>query len=259
MTMANRRILMVEDDGAVREIARLSLEAIGGYEVLAVESGEEALRRVDAFAPDLLLLDVAMPGMDGPETLARLRLRPALQGLPSAFLTAATQAREVDRYRRLGVDDVIAKPFDPVELCARIDAIFAAPAQPAAPEQRARALVVEDDAAIRFLLGFILDQQGYAVVEAVDGEAGAAAIEGEPADIVVLDIMLPGIDGLALLGQLRRDPRWDHVPVVMLTAHGSESHVAAAMEGGADDYLGKPFDPADLLDRVRRLRAGRRR
>jgi DNA-binding response OmpR family regulator len=209
---------------------------------------------------DLLLLDVAMPGMDGPQTLALLRERPALSALPAAFLTAATQAREIDRYRRLGVDDVIAKPFDPAELCARIDALLVAPAAPVAAAECERALVVEDDAAIRFLLRFILDQAGYGIVEAIDGDAAAEAIaRGADVDVVLLDIQLPGIDGLTLLARLRADPRWNAVPVLMLTAHGSEAQVTAALDAGADDYLGKPFDPGDLLDRLRRLKASRRR
>lgn len=258
--MSGRRILLVEDDAAVREIARLSLESIGGHRVLAVDSGEAALSQAEAFGPDLLLLDVAMPGMDGPEALAQLRERPALSALPAAFLTAATQAREIDRYRRLSVDDVIAKPFDPTELCARIDALFVAPAAPAVPPSVQSALVVEDDAAIRFLLGFILEQAGYRVVEAIEGDAAAELIaRAEPVDVAVLDIQLPGVDGLTLLAHLRADARWDAVPVLMLTAHGSEAQVSAALAAGADDYLGKPFDPGDLLDRLRRLRASRRR
>lgn len=255
----SKRILVVEDDDAIRDIARMTLEALGGHTVLAVDSGQRALAEAEAFAPDLLLLDVQMPEMDGPETLVRLRERQSLAGLPAAFLTAATQPREVDRYRRLGVEDVIAKPFDPALLCERVAALLvAAPPSPAAVEQ-AIALVVEDDPSIRYLLDFILRQQGYGVREAIDGDAGAAAIDdGAPTDVVVLDIMLPGIDGLSLLRRLRADRRWDATPVVMLTAHGSESQVAAALDIGADDYLGKPFDPADLLERLRRLRAGRR-
>ena len=257
--MSGRRILLVEDDAAVREIARISLESFGGYEVLAVDSGHQALAQVDAFAPELLLLDVAMPGMDGPQTLALLRERPALTGLPAAFLTAATQAREIDRYRRLGVDDVIAKPFDPAELCTRIDALFVPTASASATGQ-ARALVIEDDAAIRFLLGFILEQAAYDVMEAIDGHAGAEIIaRAEPVDVVLLDIQLPGVDGMTLLARLRADTRWDSVPVLMLTANGSEVQVSAALEAGADDYLSKPFDPGDLLDRLRRLKSSRRR
>lgn len=117
------RILLVEDDDSIRQIAVMSLQLIGGHEVLAVDSGAEAVARAAAFAPGLLVLDVSMPGMDGPQTLEALRQMPSLAATPAVFLTARTQAKEVERLRELGALDVIAKPFDPVQLCDRIKAL----------------------------------------------------------------------------------------------------------------------------------------
>lgn len=255
--MRGRRIVLVEDDDGIREIAQMSLEAIGDHEVLALNSGERAVAEAAGFAPDLMVLDVSMPGMDGPQTLAALRQQAALRDVPAVFLTAHTQAGEVAHYRTLGAADVIAKPFDPDHLCERVEALFAALQAPAATAAQASgptALVVEDDPGIRYLLGFILEQEGYRVLEAHDGEQGLQAItEGEVADVVLLDIMLPRIDGLDLLDRLRALPRWDAVPVMMLTAKGDEPSVTRALSAGADDYLGKPFDPADLVARLERL------
>ena len=124
--MSAARIVLVEDDDSIRMISQLSLEQLGGYEVLALESGEEALRQAAAFAPQLLVLDVSMPGMDGPQTLAGLRLQPALQQVPAIFLTAHTQASRIAELRALGAVDVVAKPFDPHELCERVAAALGA-------------------------------------------------------------------------------------------------------------------------------------
>lgn len=119
------RILYVEDDHDVRKVATFALKAVGGFTVEPCESGEQALEKVEAFAPQLLLLDVMMPGMDGPTTLERLRALPAIAGVPAIFMTAKVQPQEVARYRALGTLDVISKPFDPMTLSAMVRTIWA--------------------------------------------------------------------------------------------------------------------------------------
>ncbi|WP_159995543.1 response regulator [Roseomonas sp. 18066] len=123
MTDLNR-ILYVEDDDDVRRLAALTLQAVGGFTVEACASGAEALEKVGAFAPQLLLLDVMMPGMDGPTTLERLRLLEATSATPAIFMTAKVQPQEVARYRALGSLDVISKPFDPMSLSAQVRDIW---------------------------------------------------------------------------------------------------------------------------------------
>lgn len=110
------RILVVEDDPDIRTVVQLSLATVGGFTVDLCISGEEALARAEAFAPDLILLDVMMPGMDGPTTLKALRDKPGLDAVPVCFMTAKVQTPEVARYRALGAADVVPKPFDPMTL-----------------------------------------------------------------------------------------------------------------------------------------------
>ncbi len=110
------RILMVEDEHFIRDIVVIALQTLGGFTVRACASGEEALKEVEAFAPDLILLDVMMPGMDGPTTFSHLRQMPKLAGTPIAFMTAQTNPEEMRGYKELGASGVIAKPFDPVSL-----------------------------------------------------------------------------------------------------------------------------------------------
>ena len=118
-----RRILFVEDDPDIQIVATMALESLGGFSVLACGSGAEALSRLDGFAPDLVLLDVMMPGMDGPATLAALRQQPAGE-VPVVFMTARVQAHEVAQYRRMGAADVIAKPLDPMALSDTVRTIW---------------------------------------------------------------------------------------------------------------------------------------
>jgi CheY-like chemotaxis protein len=119
-----KRVLFVEDDPDMQTVARVALERLGGFMVLECSSGVEALERVEAFAPDLILLDVIMPGMDGLETLRSLRLLPGAAAVPVVFMTASAQAQDVSEYRAAGAVDVIAKPFDPLTLPATVRSIW---------------------------------------------------------------------------------------------------------------------------------------
>lgn len=128
-----RRLLLVDDDPAIREIARLSLERVGGWSVIAAPSGEGALalaRREEPF--DVVVLDVMMPGCDGPQTLSLLRDREAIgPDTPAVFLTAKLQPADREHLGETGAAGVIAKPFDPMSLAAELDAILEGPSHDA--------------------------------------------------------------------------------------------------------------------------------
>lgn len=124
--MSLDRVLYVEDDKSIQAVARLALETVGGLDVCICSCGEEAVQVGADFAPQLILLDVMMPGMDGPETLRQLRKQSALASVPVVFMTARTQDSEVQGYLALGAVDVIPKPFDPMQLASQVRGIWAA-------------------------------------------------------------------------------------------------------------------------------------
>jgi two-component system OmpR family response regulator len=119
-TKSLSKILYTEDEADIRSIAEIALEDIGGFTVKYCNSGQEALDQAENFQPDLLLLDVMMPGMDGPTTLANLRKIPSLANIPAIFMTAKIQAKEIAEYKEMGVVHVISKPFDPMILAQQI-------------------------------------------------------------------------------------------------------------------------------------------
>jgi len=112
-------------------------------------------------------------------------------------------------------------------------------------------LVVEDDADIVELLQYTLEREGYPVLVAKDGERGLAEARRRKPGLVLLDLMLPGMDGLEICRALKSDPTTRAIPVVMLTAKGEESDVVLGLELGAEDYVRKPFSPRELIARVR--------
>lgn len=119
--MSQRRVLVVDDEDTIREIAALSLEAVAGWDVSTAASGREGHRRAADAYPDAILLDVMMPDLDGPATVALLRSDPATSGIPIIMVTAKVQASERQRFASLaGVSGVIAKPFDPMTLADEV-------------------------------------------------------------------------------------------------------------------------------------------
>ena len=118
------RVLYVEDEPDIQAVAKVALEMVGGLTVKICSSGEDALREAEGFVPDLILLDVMMPGMDGPSTLAALREKPALATTPVVFMTAKVQPQEVAYYKSLGALHAIPKPFDPMTLAVQVRAIW---------------------------------------------------------------------------------------------------------------------------------------
>lgn len=113
---------MVDDEDDIREVAQLSLEMVGGWEVLAASSGAEGIRRAREELPDAILLDVMMPGMDGPTTFASLRADAATSHIPVILLTAKVQSADRRRFEEMGVAGVLSKPFDPMELAGQVSA-----------------------------------------------------------------------------------------------------------------------------------------
>jgi CheY-like chemotaxis protein len=119
-----RTVLVIDDEDDIREVAQVSLEALGGWNVLTASSGDQGIQRAAADQPDAILLDVMMPGMDGPTTFQKLQAEDATRSIPVIFLTAKVQAADRQRFADLGVAGVIAKPFDPMTLASDVAALL---------------------------------------------------------------------------------------------------------------------------------------
>lgn len=122
MSDPKKRILIVDDEDDIREVAQVSLELVGQYEVTTAASGRAGVQRARTEQPDAILLDVMMPDLDGPGTLAELRADPATRDIPVVFLTAKTQQADRARLADLGAAGILVKPFDPMKLPGEIAA-----------------------------------------------------------------------------------------------------------------------------------------
>jgi CheY-like chemotaxis protein len=119
-----RRVLMIDDDADIREVAALSVETIGGWEMLQAATGAEGIVKAELEKPDAILLDLMMPDVDGRTTLIRLKGNKNTASIPVVLLTAKTQGMNVDELKQLGLADILPKPFDPMTLCSDISRVL---------------------------------------------------------------------------------------------------------------------------------------
>ena len=235
-------MLVIDDEPAVREIMQRFLTR-EGYRVETAASGEEGLRLARAAAPDVITLDVLMPGMDGWAVLAALKADPRLADVPVIMLTIV---EEKNLGYALGAAEYLVKPLDRDRLVEVI--------RRHRPERPI--LVVDDEPEQRALLRRILEREGYAVLEAENGVAALARLRERAVGLVLLDLMMPEMDGFELVEELRRQEAWRSLPVVVITARDLTPEDRARLSGSVQRVLEKGVLGGEaLLREVRELLA----
>lgn len=205
--MSSERVLVIEDDPETsRAVADWLAE--DGFAVETCATSDDGLERALADPPVLVLLDVFVSGrLDGWETLARLKAAPATARVPVILCASGSHQ---DRAAALGSADVIAKPFSAEQLRDAVRRIL--------PGAGGRVLVVDDDTGVRSLVASTLRAEGIEIAEAADGEEALAAMEEHRPGVVVLDLIMPRLDGFGVLERMHADPSLRSVPVIVLTA-----------------------------------------
>lgn len=240
-----RKILIVEDDADLRRALLTRLKA-HGYDVVVAADGAAAVSAARTERPDLVLLDLGLPVGDGFSVMQRLG---NLQvGARAQILVMSARDSERDRARalELGAIAYLVKPFDNALLLATLDTALP-PAEAGSPEQpRPTLLVVEDDADTRRGFELRLRSFGCDVVTAEDASTALTVARRSKVDLILLDLGLPGGDGIQLLERIRKNPALDGTPVVVVSARDALVHEPRAREAGAAAYLQKPIDNEKL-------------
>ena len=221
-------VLVVDDDPATRELLTRFLER-DGFEVVAALDGREGLDMARAIRPRVMLLDVTMPQMDGWSVLRALRGDPDLGDTPVIMVTVLD---EQNLAFSLGATDYLQKPVDWDELHAVMERF-----RPR--EHEGPLLVIDDDADTRVRMSARLAREGWRVATAENGRAGLAAVAAERPGLILLDLMMPEMDGFAFLRTLRAKPEWGSIPVVVLTAKDVDGEDRRRLAGRADCLLRK--------------------
>ena len=236
-------ILVIDDDLTQRELMKKFLTN-EGFNVRAAGSGEEGLRLARQFKPVAITLDVMMPGMDGWSVLTSLKADAALRDIPVIMVTMVD---DPDRGFTLGAADYATKPIDRRRL-AQILRKHTCDSPPCP------VLLVEDDPSTRALTKKMLEKEGWKVSEAANGRAALESMEQERPRLILLDLMMPEMDGFEFAERVRRHPEWRSIPIVVLTAMDLTSDDRQRLNGYVESIIRKAGDSREsLLNQVRDL------
>ena len=206
-------VLVIDDDPVVRELLPRRLADLG-VRVATAADGEEGLRLAEALSPDLITLDILMPGMDGWTVLTTLKATPASAHIPVILLTI------VDDWKRgfaLGAKEYLTKPIDTERLVNLVE-LHRRDRMALDSTDSGYILIVEDDATLRELLRRTLEPAGWDVIEAADGRPALELIARRRPSLILLDLMLPELDGVQVIDELQATPGGREIPIVVLTA-----------------------------------------
>lgn len=274
-----QKILIVEDEEVLLEVLEKKLEN-EGYDVLIAKDGEEGLKKFREGGPDLVLLDIIMPRMGGFEVMREIVKDPILAKIPIIVISNSGQPIEIEEATKLGaVDYLIKAEFSPEDVVKKIRQNLApdkghisgmnvSVKTPVIEEKETkknlggnsggrgdsggRILVIEDDRFLRDLIVQKLKKEGFVVLEAIDGEEGIKMTREHSTDLVLLDLILPGIDGFEVLKKMKEDSATKNIPVIILSNLGQKEDVERGLRLGAQDYLIKAhFTPGEIIEKVK--------
>jgi DNA-binding response OmpR family regulator len=262
------KILIIEDEPALLEllVTKLNKE---GYVVSSAVDGEEGYEKIKKIRPDLILLDIVMPKMNGYEVLEKMNGEQ--MKIPVIIISNSGQPVEIEKTKKLGaVDHLIKTEFNPLDVINKVHNLLddedssigeKTPDIPVAKESEevkklgVKVLLVEDDAFLREICSKKLVKEGFTVFEALDGEQALNGFAKIKPDIILLDIILPAIDGFQILHQIRgyADKKIAQTPVIMLSNLGQEDDIKKAMDMGANDYLVKAhFTTEEIVGKIKK-------
>jgi CheY-like chemotaxis protein/anti-sigma regulatory factor (Ser/Thr protein kinase) len=259
--MSGGRVLVIEDDENNMDVAQRIIRS-AGHEALSATDGASGLAAARAERPDVILVDLLLPRVDGWTVTRTLRQEEWSKQIPIIAVSALAMQQDRARAIEAGCDDFVSKPYAPAELravLARFLDDVGAPARtlsrplvPIRPVERlGSVLVVDDEPANVDLLVRRLQALGAETLRATDGESALAIADRELPDLILLDVMMPGIGGFETCRRLKINDRTAPIPVIFATALTDAEDLSKGFEAGGVDYITKPIDPTELAARVR--------
>jgi Amt family ammonium transporter len=238
-------VLVIDDDPEARDLLATHLQNVK-YHVITAASGQEGIEKAREIQPDIITLDVMMPGMDGWAVLSRLKEDPILATIPVIIVTIAGD-RSIGF--ALGASDYLLKPIEVDRLRDSIEGQL-----PSYTERDIDVLVVDDDPQVRDMMHGLLESQGWSMTEAENGQVALARLSESRPDIILLDLMMPEMDGFEFLNRLRRVKEWRTIPVIVITAKTLSPEDRRRLNGYVEQVIQKgDFSREDLLQQVQML------
>jgi len=255
-----KKILIIEDEEVLSNILKEKLQ-IEGYDVFVAKDGVEGLSLMREIRPDLILLDILMPRQDGFGVLEDMKKEKELADIAVIIISNSGQPVEIERALKLGAKDYLVKAeFDPQEVVSKVRKFLGESGLAQKKTKEAadidssnfKILIIEDDKFLRDLMSQKLTKEKFNVIEAIDGEEGLKKIQTENPSLVLLDLIMPGLDGFEVLKKAKEDPNTANTPIIILSNLGQKDDVEKGMSLGAKDFLIKAhFTPKEIVDKVK--------
>lgn len=249
------KILIVEDEKILGDMLVKKLTSVG-YQALIARDGVEGLAKIREHQPAAVLLDILMPKMDGYQVLEAMQRDGSIKTTPVIIISNSGQPVEIDRALALGAKDYLVKTqFNPDEVIAKVrrQLNHQTPSSHGPPPAGKKILMVEDDKFLRDLAVKKLTLAGYQVTTAVDGTEALAKASQERPNLILLDIILPGMDGFEVLRNIQANEALKGIPIILLSNLGQESDVERGLSLGAADYLVKAhFTLDEIIEKIKK-------
>lgn len=258
MDISQISVLIVDDEPLNCDIFSHTLKK-AGYLTRALGSGRKALELMTLEKFDVVLLDINMPGIDGIQVLEQIKSNKATNDIPVMMITAEHDNETVLKCIKLGAADYIKKPVEPALLRSRLWRCLqkhkgftgAEPSQlPDKKKTKARILIVDDDEMLRSIVQHRLVAEEHTVFQAQNGKEALEILDNNQIDLILLDVVMPELDGFQTLKNIKACNKNRHIPVIMCSADDSPDSISQCMKAGAEDYILKPFNATLLKIRV---------
>ena len=252
MAATERKVLVIEDDPLNRKLVH-ALLSFGGYAVIEAGTAEAGIAMAREMRPDCIIMDIRLPGMDGMSATRVLKQDPLLRTIPVIALTAYAMSGDEEKAIEAGCDAYITKPIESAHFLGTFQSLLQRTAAPAA-HGNGRVLVVDDEPIVAEFLARQLRNAGWETTEAPGGaEAIRAALDASPPDLILMDVLMPGINGYEATRRLKADPRTAGIPIILVTGLSGIEDKLAGLDAGADEFLSKPVSTAELIVRIRNM------
>lgn len=236
-----KRVVVIDDEPTARDLLQRLLRA-EGFQVLAAAGGEEGLRLIHAIHPDIITLDLMMPGVDGWTVLTQLKADPATAEIPVIVVSILD---DKSLGYALGATDYLTKPIDRARLISVLERYRDG-------NDMRHVLVVDDDEPTREMVARLLDKEGWQVRRAANGRLALEQMQAQIPQLILLDLMMPEMNGFEFVAELRKHAEWARVPVVVITAKDLTTHERLQLNGYVEKILQKSTDATtNWMDQVR--------
>lgn len=269
--MNNIKILVIEDNMMNMKLVR-SLLRLKKFEVIEASDGEMGIKLAEEYLPNLILMDIQLPGIDGLTATSIIKQNPKLRHIPIIALTSHAMRGDDLKAREAGCEGYITKPIDtrhfhdnitrylrvnenlndaPVNQIESTD--NSSDEKKSDSQSRYTILIVDDELRNIKLITAILSVEPYEILQALNGEQALAMIDKNKVDLMLLDVMMPGINGFEVTQLVKTNPATKHIPIILVTALDGRENKQKAMEVGADEFLTKPINKIEVITRIKSI------